>query len=73
LAFANEFFAGIHNDIDGTSASCQQDLEYRNMLLAAKLIAQTAAMRQESRGGHYRSDYSRPSAVWQQHILEKSR
>lgn len=73
LTVANEFFAGIHNDLDGTNAFSQQELEYRNMLLTAKLIAQTAAMRQESRGGHYRSDYSRPSAAWQQHILEKSR
>jgi L-aspartate oxidase len=73
LEFANEFFADIHNDLDGTSASSQQELEYRNMLLAAQRIAQTAAMRQESRGGHYRSDYSRPLAAWQQHILEKSR
>ena len=31
--------------------------EYRNMLAAAELIASSALAREESRGGHYRSDF----------------
>jgi L-aspartate oxidase len=34
--------------------------EVRNALVTAKLVAATALQREESRGGHYRSDYPEP-------------
>lgn len=37
----------------------------QNMLLAAKVIAAGALRRTESRGAHFRSDYTEPSPAWQ--------
>ena len=34
--------------------------QVRNALVAAKLVAAAALAREESRGGHYRSDYPEP-------------
>lgn len=54
------------------------DLAEQNLRLAAEtfnltdvayLILKSAAWRTESRGGHYRSDYSQTSADWQLHTL----
>ena len=42
--------------IDGLEQSCRST-RFLNMLVAAKLIASAALARQESRGGHYRSDF----------------
>ncbi len=39
--------------------------EARNLLLAARLLAQAALARRESRGGHHRADYPRADAAWQ--------
>lgn len=36
-----------------------------NMLTTAKLITVAALQREESRGGHYRSDFPHPDALWQ--------
>jgi L-aspartate oxidase len=38
--------------------------EEANMVLAATLIARSALRRQESRGGHYRSDYPSTRLAW---------
>jgi L-aspartate oxidase len=43
--------------------------ETRNLLDVAKLILKSAAFRQESRGGHYRSDFPQPDPSWQAHTL----
>ncbi len=42
--------------------------ELQSMYLLAKLIAEAALFRTESRGGHYRSDYPKPEARWRKHI-----
>jgi L-aspartate oxidase len=41
--------------------------ETRNLLDVAYLILQSAAYREESRGGHYRRDFPQPEAAWQAH------
>lgn len=48
-------------------------LEARNLLLVAKLVAQAALQRRESRGAHFRLDYpQRDDMHWRRHIvLEK--
>ncbi|MEH2075567.1 MAG: L-aspartate oxidase [Nostoc sp.] len=43
--------------------------ETRNLLDVADLILKSAAFRTESRGGHYRLDYSQPDPNWQVHTL----
>jgi L-aspartate oxidase len=46
-------------------------IEVVNMLEVARLIAQTALMRSESRGGHFRLDFPKPEERWRRHILLK--
>lgn len=43
--------------------------ETRNLLSVAELILKSAAFRQESRGGHYRSDFPETDANWRVHTL----
>jgi len=43
--------------------------ELQNMYLLAKLMFQTALTRNESRGGHFRSDYPIPNNEWRKHIV----
>lgn len=43
--------------------------ETRNLLDVAYLILNSAALRTESRGGHYRSDYPQTDPQWQVHTL----
>lgn len=44
--------------------------QLRNMVTAARLIASGALIREESRGGHYRSDFpERDDAHWRRHII----
>lgn len=47
------------------------ELEAANMCQVAWLIATAAWHRQESRGAHYREDFSQSSEQWRQHILLK--
>ena len=43
-------------------------LETRNMLLAARLVAQAARQREESRGAHFRRDFPMTRESWARHI-----
>ncbi len=42
----------------------QDHLTMSNMLTTARIITISAAMRKESRGGHYRTDFLKPDAKW---------
>jgi L-aspartate oxidase len=45
---------------------------HRNLLTVARLIARAALRREESRGGHFRSDFPvRDDAHWKTHIVEE--
>jgi L-aspartate oxidase len=44
--------------------------EEGNMLDTARLIAEAALLRTESRGGHYRSDYPKTKRTWQKRHIE---
>ena len=44
--------------------------EEANMLETARLIAEAALMRRESRGGHYRRDFPRPKNKWRGRHIE---
>jgi succinate dehydrogenase / fumarate reductase flavoprotein subunit len=43
--------------------------DVRNMLLLARCIANSAVLRQESRGGHTREDYPKMSPEWRRKVL----
>jgi L-aspartate oxidase len=43
--------------------------EARNLLDIGRLVAEAALERQESRGGHYRSDYPSPDPAWQRRLF----
>jgi L-aspartate oxidase len=47
--------------------------ELQNMLLAAKLMIQSARARTESRGVHFRSDYPEPRLEPQTHVVIENR
>ena len=48
-----------------------EDLEFGNMLCIGLAIIQAASAREESRGGHYRSDFpQRLDHLWQKHSLQ---
>ncbi|MEW5806776.1 MAG: L-aspartate oxidase [Acidobacteriota bacterium] len=50
----------------------RRGLEARNVLIVAKLIASAALKREESRGGHCRSDFpSRDDAHWKVHSIQR--
>ena len=44
--------------------------EERNMVQTARLIAEAALLRKESRGGHFRSDFPRARSVWRGKHIE---
>jgi len=45
--------------------------ELNNMVLNARLMAEAALLRQESRGAHFRTDFPKSSSDWQKHIVFK--
>ena len=51
---------------DPTNAS---SFELANVVLVGRLMAEAALLREESRGAHYRSDYSEPLSDWERHIV----
>jgi L-aspartate oxidase len=44
--------------------------EEANMVETARLIAEAALIRKESRGGHYRSDFPRTKRKWARRHIE---
>jgi L-aspartate oxidase len=45
--------------------------EEQNLVQTARLIAEAAVKRRESRGGHYRSDFPKPQRSWQGRHIEQ--
>jgi L-aspartate oxidase len=43
--------------------------ELRSMLLAGRLMAEAALIREESRGAHFRTDFPEPREEWRHHII----
>jgi len=44
-------------------------LELSNMITNARLITESALIREESRGAHFRTDFPEPRTEWQKHIV----
>ncbi|RJQ32700.1 MAG: L-aspartate oxidase [Actinobacteria bacterium] len=64
LKSAQDFFNRKPNFGVGHNA-----LEIANMYCLGQLITTSAMLRQESRGVHYRSDFSKEAKKWQKHII----
>jgi len=64
LSFLDEY-----SRLEYTSAGDLQAAEMNNRLLVCRLVAETALMRTESRGGHFRQDYPEPRNSWKKHII----
>jgi len=47
----------------------KSEWEFINLLTASVLTTQAALLREESRGGHYRSDFPKPREKWHKHIV----
>ncbi|MFC2052535.1 L-aspartate oxidase [Chloroflexota bacterium] len=43
--------------------------ELSNLILTGRLVTESALLRKESRGAHFRSDFPRSSSQWQHHII----
>jgi len=43
--------------------------ELRSMVLAGRLMAGAALIREESRGAHFRTDFPEPREEWRRHII----
>lgn len=48
-----------------------KDFELQNIILLSKLVIESALQREESRGAHYRSDFSSTDEKWKKHIIRK--
>lgn len=79
---------GIVRDGDGLTAASAQLAAWRaalpeandrashelaNLLLAGRLMAEAALIREESRGAHYRTDFPEPCEAWRRHITFRRR
>ena len=47
--------------------------ELRNLVLCARLASESALLREESRGAHFRTDYPHSVPDWQRHIVIRKR
>lgn len=57
------FFSYAHRE--------REAFEFLNLLTAAMLTTRAALLREESRGGHYRSDFpSKDDLIWRKHIIQ---
>jgi L-aspartate oxidase len=43
--------------------------ELCNLVVTGRLVAESALIREESRGAHFRSDFPKKSPAWQHHIV----
>jgi L-aspartate oxidase len=58
---------------EGWSNMTSDDYEAANLLRLSQLLAQSALLREESRGAHFRSDFPHRSSSWQGHISVSTR
>lgn len=69
LARAQDYFASMAKALKAYNMQTKEQMELFGMLQTGSLICLAAAMRQESRGGHYRSDYPQTMELWRKHLI----
>ncbi len=61
------------NKLNNARIKTMQDLtdyfDARNIILTAEIVTRSALIRKESRGAHYRNDYTKQSDKWLKHII----
>lgn len=57
------------SELENVAAQNLQQAELRNRITVSVLVAETALMRTESRGGHFRKDYIKSRNSWLKHII----
>jgi L-aspartate oxidase len=65
----SEALEKLDRDVCALPCASVADYELRNMHTVARLIAQSALARHESRGGHYRSDFPAKDEAFQKHSV----
>jgi L-aspartate oxidase len=70
LLTAREKIRNYKSQVENLKNESIKDFEIQNMLTLSELVINSALERKESRGAHYRSDYSkRDDENWNRHIL----
>lgn len=69
LEIALKIITDIKNDISNMKNCTFDDFVLQNIVLVAEQIIKSAIHREESRGAHYRSDFSETSDYWKRHIV----
>lgn len=70
LAKAADIFLNWYSSL--SKSTDRPSYELANMVLNARLIAEAALLREESRGAHFRTDFPKVSNDWQKHIIFKN-
>jgi L-aspartate oxidase len=73
LAEAREIIGFWQRYVMDKAFDCPSGWECQNMLTVAMLMAQSATLRQESRGVHYRMDYPKTNDKTFRHHIEMAR
>lgn len=55
--------------VENTAAQNPLEADLRNRIMVSRLVTETALMRTESRGGHFRKDYPKCRNSWLKHII----
>ncbi|MGE5560586.1 MAG: L-aspartate oxidase [Chloroflexota bacterium] len=74
LTRAREQLARLDQEFRHCALTSEGEFELANLLTLSRLVADAALRREESRGGHYRSDFpARNDANWKTHIVLQNR
>jgi len=67
LSKAQEILSGWQYSLGDVSN--RKGIELANLILAGRLMVESALLRQESRGAHYRTDFPGHRPEWEKHIV----
>ena len=73
LSYAQSRLDGYWDAVKDMENESMGDYELQNILLLSRMVIESALEREESRGAHYRSDFSRTDdSKWKRHIIKKT-
>jgi len=71
LLYAKSKIDGYYEILKNMQNETMKDYELQNIVLLSKLVIESALEREESRGAHYRSDFSKTDDTkWKKHIIK---